>query len=157
RFPRQELDNEFGQPPLNVYVNERFSIEVLFWLDGTPAIHEHAFAGAFHVLAGASIHSQYAFDLHERVSRRLLLGDLRLRGVEQLGQGDTRPIRPGPQFIHAVFHLDRPSVTVVVRTPSKKELLPQYSYCKPSAAYAHFELGEQMTRQLQLLAMLRDI
>jgi hypothetical protein len=156
----QQHDTDFGQhepEPLCVYKNDLFHIEVLFWLDGTTAIHQHGFSGAFHVLAGSRVHSCYAFDVHERVNSRLLLGRLRLSDVEYLAAGETRPIWAGSRFIHAVFHLDRPSVSVVVRTPPDKEALPQYSYLKPTVAYASFEKREQTTRQLKLLDVLRQI
>jgi hypothetical protein len=156
-FVAQQLDSDFAEPALWVYKNELFSIQVLFWLDGTPEIHQHGFSGAFHVLAGSSVHSRYAFDIHERVNARMLLGDLRLRDVEYLAASDTRPIGPGNQLIHSTFHLDRPSVTVLVRTRTNNEALPHYLYSKPTLAYAPSEAREQTTRQLQLLAMLREI
>jgi hypothetical protein len=143
---------------LCVYRNELFFIEVLCWLDGSPMIHEHRFSGAFHVLAGSSIHTQYDFEVHERVNARMLLGDLQLRDVEYLVTGDTRPIVAGPRFIHATFHLDRPSITARVVTHIHYEALPRYSYFKPNLAYAGYKHGAraQTILQLELLAMLRD-
>src|SRR5688500_16104113 len=66
----QQLDprSRFGQPPLTLYRSSRLIIDALFWMDGTTAIHQHGFAGAFHVLAGSSVHSEYGFELEERVN-----------------------------------------------------------------------------------------
>jgi hypothetical protein len=145
--------------PLCVYNHELFFIEVLFWLDGSPRIHEHRFSGAFHVLAGSSVHTRYDFEVHERVNARMLLGDLRLRDVEYLAAGDTRPIVAGPRLIHATFHLDRPSVSVRVITRVHYEAMPRYTYFKPTLAYAGYKEGarEQTTCQLELLSLLREI
>ena len=52
----------FGQPELIVYDCPKFYIQLLFWLDGTTDIHQHEFSGAFHVMAGSSIHSEYVFE-----------------------------------------------------------------------------------------------
>jgi methyltransferase (TIGR00027 family) len=156
RLVAPQLDSDFGNTPVNVYQHERFSIEVVFGLDEATGIHQHGFSGAFHVLAGASVHSRYVFDIHERVNARLLLGALRLREVEYLPAGETRPIRAGSPLMHALFHLDRPSVLVVVRTATDKEDLLQYAYFKPAVAYATLEQPEQATRQLALLDLLRE-
>src|SRR5580698_1434849 len=59
--PQTDIAATFGQPPVNVFHCERFYIQVLFWLDGTTAIHQHAFSGAFHVMQGSSLESTYSF------------------------------------------------------------------------------------------------
>src|SRR5262249_57995999 len=110
------LAERFGQPPVQVYHTPRFYIEVLHWLDGTTAIHEHAFNGAFHVLSGSSIHCRYRFHEALRYNLRLKLGKIDLEQVELLEKGDTRRILPARAMIHSLFHLERPAVTVVVRT-----------------------------------------
>src|SRR5437868_1548777 len=57
-----QTDSPFGEPELVVYKNPRFYIQLLFWMDGTTAIHQHAFSGAFHVMHGSSIHAHYEFE-----------------------------------------------------------------------------------------------
>src|ERR1700743_3407364 len=57
-----QTDSDFGEPEIVVYSHPRFYIQLLFWLDGTTAIHQHEFSGAFHVLHGSSIHAHYVFD-----------------------------------------------------------------------------------------------
>src|SRR3954467_2319627 len=57
-----QTDSEFGEPELVAYSHPRFYIQLLFWMDGTTAIHRHEFCGAFHVMHGSSIHAQYEFD-----------------------------------------------------------------------------------------------
>src|SRR5258708_39821316 len=60
-----QTQSGFGEPELVVYDDPRFYIQLLFWMDGSTDIHQHKFSGAFHVLAGSSIHSQFEFESSE--------------------------------------------------------------------------------------------
>ena len=157
RLAAQNLDSKFGEPPLIVYASDLFYIEVLFWLDVHTAIHQHGFSGAFHILEGSSLHCQYEFQPKERINARFLLGDTRLKSAECLLKGDSQPIKAGRQFIHATFHLERPTITIVVRTPTDVEAQPQYTYLPPSVAYDPFAQRALMTRQIELLQVLHEI
>jgi len=152
---QDDLPAEFGQPPITVYRGSRFFIAVLFWLDATTSIHQHAFSGAFYVLAGSSIHSRYRFDPERRLNARLFTGSVTLESVELLKQGDARPIHSGAGFAHALFHLDHPSVSVVLRTYRDPGSDPQFQYYRPCLALDPFYKHPHTTRIVQLLTMLR--
>jgi hypothetical protein len=155
RLPAQaDLGAKFGQPPLTVYGGRDFRIEVLFWVQGIPAIHQHCFSGAFHVMHGSSLQSLWEFEPTEQVAMRLALGRVSLKRAELLRKGDSRPIVAGNRLIHSTFHLDRPSLTVVVRTLSEIDQLPQYSYLPPTIAYAQDHDVPSVQRRTQLLRML---
>ena len=153
-LPSQKSDDNFGEPPLLMYQGRRFFIQVLYWLDGTTSIHEHGFSGAFGVLQGSSIESTFSFDLEERVSSRVLLGRLGLKGVEYLRPGDVRPIEGALGDPHRLFHLDRPSVSVVVRTYQDPDAQPQYRYLQPGIAIDPFHSDPILERKVQLLRVL---
>jgi len=153
-LPSQKADDSFGEPPLLMYQGRRFFIQVLYWLDGTTSIHEHGFSGAFGVLQGSSIESTFSFDLEERVSSRVLLGRLGLKGVEYLRPGDVRPIEGALGDPHSLFHLDRPSVSVVVRTYQDPDAQPQYRYMQPGIAIDPFHSDPILDRKVQLLRVL---
>jgi hypothetical protein len=146
-------NSEFGEPPLNVFVNDRLYIETIFWMDGVPSIHQHSFAGAFQVLEGGSIHTNYAFHLRKRLGWSLLAGDLELQKAERLRKGDIRAILPGNRFIHGLFHLDRPSLTLVARTPGFDPAAhPQFGYLKPHFGLTDDRTGdERMYKRNQLI------
>src|SRR6266481_5856130 len=155
RLPGQaDLNAKFGQPPLTVYAGRDFRIEVLFWVQGIPAIHQHSFSGAFHVMHGSSLHSLWEFELTEQIAMRLALGRVSLKKAELLQKGDSRPIIAGRRLIHSTFHLDRPSLTVVVRTLGEANKQPQYSYLPPTIAYDPFAMVPSVQRRAQLLRML---
>ena len=154
-LPEQfDLPGSFGQPPITLFVGTGFYIDALFWVDGTTSVHQHGFEGAFQVLSGSSIHSRYRFDLDEQINSRMKLGRLHLEGVELLTRGQTREIHAGSRFIHALFHLDRPSVTIVVRTIGNPQAQPQWSHRKPGVAVDPFrKLPPRLMRRLQVLKL----
>jgi hypothetical protein len=155
--PQGDLNNPFGSPPVRVYVSERFFLEVLFWVDSTTGVHQHGFSGAFHVLDGSSLQSEFAFHPEHRYSDRLTLGRLDLTKVERLQKGDVRAIQTGDGLIHSLFHLDRPSVSVVVRTGTDPKAGPQYSYTRDGIAFDPFFTTESLKRQQQTLALLHTL
>jgi hypothetical protein len=152
----QQRARDFGQPQIDVYVGEGFCVQVLFWLQGTTAIHEHSFAGAFGVLEGSSLHSQYRFELQREFSKEFLLGNVRFVSSELLRKGDVRPIAVGSSYIHALFHLDHPSISIVVRTTLPLPVI-QYSYIRPHVAYDPFHEDKTLKTQVRLLESLRSL
>ena len=106
--PQHDVHGKFGDPPITIYAGSRFNIDLYFWFEGTTAIHQHGFCGAFQVLLGSSIHSWYEFDLREKVNTFFEIGDIRLKVCEILEVGDVQEIWGGRQYIHSLFHLDRP-------------------------------------------------
>lgn len=151
--PQEELG--FGEPPVTLYRARDFRISALYWLDGSTTVHQHMFSGAFRVLAGSSIHARYHFSPAETVTSRLLVGDLRFGRAELLQCGDVREILAGDAFIHALFHLDRPSVTIVVRT-DRQEIGPQFEYLRPGLAFDPFFKDQTLDRQLRGLTTLHE-
>ena len=153
-LPRQELGT---QPPFTLYHHPLFKVGAFFWLhDEHTPIHQHCVSGALHQFSGATLHFLYRFKQRERINSRLLIGDLTLRSAECLQPGDSRAIEHGSRTIHATFHLHRPTVTIVIQTHLDKETLPQYSYLKPSLAYDPVAENALLTRQLELLKVLRE-
>ena len=146
-----------GQPSVVVYATDRFFIEALFWFDATTSMHQHAFSGAFSLLQGSSVHSEWSFNESRRINGGMRLGELTLRSVEILGVGAVRPIRAGDAYIHQLFHLDTPSVTIVVRTRREEEHSPQLRYYLPGLALDPQSDDVLITRRLALLdGMLRS-
>ncbi len=151
--PRQRKD-QFSDLPLTVFHKSRFRIDVYFWLDGTTTVHQHSFCGAFQVLAGSSIHSQYNFERDQAINGQFSTGQVLFKNVELLKERDIRPILPGRQFIHSLFHLDRPSVTITVRTHECLSALPQFDYLKPYLAVDPFYEDEVLKRKVQSILLL---
>jgi hypothetical protein len=146
-----QTSSGFGQPELIVYDNPKFYIQLLFWLDGTTDIHQHGFSGAFHVMEGSSIHSEFEFLNPLPVTAHFRLGDLKLKKTGLLETGSTIPILSGNGCIHSLFHLETPSVTVVVRTHSDPGSSPQFTYLPPHVALDPVKDEALTLRRKQLL------
>jgi len=151
--PRQ-TQSGFGQPELVVYEDTRLYIQVLFWLEGTTDIHQHEFSGAFHVLAGSSIHSMFTFEDARSISSHLRVGKLRMERTHLLETGSTVPIMSGREYVHSLFHLDTPSATVVVRTQTDPGTGPQFTYLPPHFAIDPIQDDALTMRRKQLLDVL---
>jgi hypothetical protein len=149
-----QTESDFGEPELVVYSHPRFYIQLLFWLDGTTAIHQHEFSGAFHVMHGSSIHAHYEFDKAHSVTPYLRVGTVRVKNIDLLDSGRTVPIVSGQRTVHSLFHLDSPSVTVVVRTQHDPGTGPQFNYLPPHIAIDPHFSDTLMVRRKQLLDVL---
>lgn len=156
RMPEQGSPG-FGQPPLAVWGSGRMYIEVLYWLQATTAIHQHSFSGAFAVLEGSSLHTQYTFRATHELSDYLHLGKLAWTSSELLTRGAVRQIHSGPAYIHALFHLDHPSVSVVVRNYQDEDAPPQLGYFPPGLGTEESAVDPRVHRSLELYRMLVDI
>ena len=156
RLPVQ-ADSPFGNP-ITVFHDQRFYIDILTWIDGTTSIHEHAFSGAFGVLQGSSLHVGYSFEPERRYCEHLMLGRTERLGAELLSAGDVRPIFAGGRSAHALFHLERPSVSIVIRTP-KTMLLPavQLIYVRSGIAYNPFHNDIERSRVMRSLEIMREL
>ncbi len=151
---QRDLPGRFGDPPITLYNSPRFHVDTYFWLEGTTSIHQHAFCGAFQVLHGSSIHSWYDFELKEKINSFTEVGDINLKQCELLSVGDVQEIWAGRRYIHSLFHLDQPSVTIVVRTHKSPLFLPQFDYRKPHLAIDPFFDDPNMTKKMQCISAL---
>jgi hypothetical protein len=154
---RVPVNETFGDAAVTVYRATRFFIEALLWTDGTTSIHQHSFGGAFTVLCGGSFHGRYDFEPRERVNASMSLGDLKLQHTELLRRGDVRAIDAGPRFIHNLFHLESPSITLVVRTYRNRESEPQLAYLPPGLANDTFFKDPVLTHQTRYVKMLVNL
>src|ERR1700720_2541627 len=151
---QQDIEGRFGDPPITLYVGPRFYIDVYYWLDGTTSIHQHAFCGAFQVLLGSSIHSQYCFEDQQRINAHFSTGRIELQNVNLLAEGDIQKILPGGQYIHSLFHLDRPSATITIRTRFSPDAAPQFDYHKPYFAIDPFYRSAALNKKVQSASLL---
>ena len=151
---QQDVAGRFGDPPITVFNAPRFHIDVYFWLEGTTAIHQHSFCGAFQVLHGSSLHSSYEFKLREKLNAFTEIGRMDLKTCELLNVGDIQEISAGQRYIHSLFHLEQPSATIVVRTHRSPLFLPQFSYHKPGLAVDPFFEEPNTAKKIQTITAL---
>lgn len=152
--PPAQHPSLFSDLAISFYEAPRFFVSALVWLDGTTAIHQHSFSGAFRVLVGSSLHSRYRFTQERAVNDRFRLGSLEREGAELLGTGSVRRIESGAGFIHSLFHLERPSVSLVARTRCEEDAKPQWSYAAPGVAFDPFSKDLVAEKKLEAVHVL---
>ncbi len=125
------------------------------WMD-RPLFMNTAFSGPLQCAVHSSVHSQHRFlrpiSPIQRVSCKLL-GHVECIGIELLHRGDVRSIC-NSAYPHALFHLDRPSVSVVIRTFSSNEDKPQYDFLRPYIALNPTFRSAQDVTKVRTLEML---
>lgn len=154
-LPQQsDFEGRFGNPPITLFAGPRFYIDVHYLLDGTTTIQQQSFTGAFQLLLGSSIHSRYSFREDKIINEHFSTGALALEEVELLKLKDVRLIRSGRNFIHSLFHLDRPSATITVRTENTPSAALQYDYRKPHFALNPFFKNPVLIKKVQTVGLL---
>jgi hypothetical protein len=158
-LPKQrKVSDQFGQPPTVMFSSAGLEVHALTWIDGTTSIHQHGFDGAFRVLQGSSLHTEYAFDQSDQLADgHLVVGDLAMLRSEVLTAGAVRPIPAGPGFIHSLFHLERPSVTIVVRNGWSDLPFPQYDYRHPGLGIDILEKDERLGMRMRGLSAMEHL
>ena len=94
--------------------------------------------------------------IRDSVTARFRTGDLKLRETALLSTGTTLPIASGSGCIHSLFHLEAPSVTIVVRTHSDPGADPQFTYLPPHVALDPIQNDTLTLRRKQLLDVLEQ-
>lgn len=126
--------SSFGEPAVILADRGAFYVELLFWDSQLTSIHEHAFAGAWAVVEGATLHVAYDFASRRQFKSDLAIGELRVRKLEVLDRSAITEIPLGSGLIHRALHLERPTVSLVVRTPHGGSVRAQRQFRAPSLA-----------------------
>jgi hypothetical protein len=121
------LHNTFGQPPVTVFNNGRFVVDLYFWLTFDTSIHSHGFRGAFRVLHGKSLHEVFTVKTSRAIAPDVELVQLGAPQASLLKPGDVRSIQPGQDLTHGVIHLEIPTVTLCVKTINEPRIA-QWKY-----------------------------
>lgn len=116
------VHNTFGQPPVTLFNNGRFVVDVYIWMGCDTSIHSHGFRGAFKLLHGRSLHETFSVRPVKKIASDVSLTSLGNPTLEILRAGDLRTIFPGRDLTHRVIHLDEPTVTLCVKTINETSL-----------------------------------
>lgn len=129
-------DNRFGHPPLTLYAapNAPFVIDAYLWMGPDIAIHDHCFGGACAVVGGSSYHVDYSFALEDTPQHEVQVGKLSVRREGWLEPGSVFEITPGRSFVHRIWHLARPTISLVPRTLGDAKNVRQFVYFETGIA-----------------------
>lgn len=153
-LPPQTNSVDFGNPPICLHYDERFYMDAYIWRESTTTIHDHGFSGAFCVLQGESLQTQFHFEADDSPMAALEFGHLKVTGCEVLTRGETRPIHSGTKLIHSVFHLMHPSVTLCIRSFQDHGVVAQREYHLPHTTHFSQKLKNKRSPHAKRLAMI---
>jgi len=139
--------NSFGQPPVTVFNNGKFVVDLYFWMHSDTSIHTHSFSGAFKVLYGRSLHETYTVKEKESFSHDVMTTDISRDDVKVLTTGSTQKILPGDGLCHRVIHLDVPTVTLCIRTVNDLTI-PQWHHFENGLSILKRELSESIYKKV---------
>ncbi len=123
RVPDQiNLHNTFGEPPVTIYNDGKFVVDLYIWIGCDTSIHSHGFRGAFRLLHGRSLHETFNVSTENEIAPDVCLTKLAKPRLELLKAGDVRMISAGRELTHRVIHLDEPTVTLCVKTINETAL-----------------------------------
>lgn len=127
-LPEQiNVHNTFGQPPITIFNNGKFVVDIYIWLTFDTSIHSHGFRGAFRVLHGKSLHETFNAKILEQIAPDVAITELGEPELALLEAGSVRTILPGRELTHRVIHLENPTVTLCVKTINESDLF-QWNY-----------------------------
>ena len=125
-------DAVFSDLPITLARTSKVHMDMYFWFKSDTSIHNHHFAGAFKVVKGSSYQICYKFDSPISVDPSLYEGKIEKVSDNLLTEGSVELIIPEDCFIHQVIHLEKPTITLCLRTNSLPNLnlwgfvLPKY-------------------------------
>lgn len=129
-YPEQTHPHStFGEPPITLYLSkdQTFYLDLYIWSEAQTSIHQHYFEGAFTVLQGTSLESDYEFHATRSLGTSKI-GKLHKKALRKLIPGDLRTIHFLDKLVHRVLHVSKPTVSLVLRTYKKVKVELQYNY-----------------------------
>lgn len=150
-------EGEFSDFPLTLVRTEKILIDMYFWFKSDTSIHNHHFCGAFKIIGGESYQVSYRFDKTNNISPGLDEGVMTQVKNEHLTLGSVNTIKLRDNFIHHVFHLGKPTITLCVRTPFLEgEDLSTFIYPKYRVVISKISIPQKKWLQILRLQLEQD-
>ncbi|WP_045118697.1 hypothetical protein [Haliangium ochraceum] len=143
-------ENDYGDPAITLYRDERMRIEALFWADNANGVHQHKTPGAFCAIDGRRIHNEYDFIEPKEIWPGTIVGTLSRRSTELIAPGDVREIAAGYDFVHDQWFLDRHSLSISVRLLDNVATALPLIFFPPHLAWSNSVEGGKPTVQKRL-------
>ena len=122
-----QMSSTFSDMFIQIFKNDRFTIEILNWRGGHVNIHDHDFSGVQFQLAGDSLNILYDFEEGQRLGA-IQFGRLKVRNAKIWKEGSRSIVRAGSVDPHSVSHIGKPTTSLLVRTLPTKRFGAQSNY-----------------------------
>lgn len=146
--------NTFSDFYFQIYNNGRFYIEVLNWWGGQVNAHDHDFSGVQFQLKGDALNVIHDFKCRQQTGA-VRFGELSARRAEYWKEGGRSKVFHGDIALHSVFHLGRPTTSLLIRTAPTKRYGAQSNYFKNLAAHYYVNTLQQRKKLTALRLLSR--
>ncbi|MFT5548101.1 MAG: hypothetical protein ACI9CO_000013 [Candidatus Azotimanducaceae bacterium] len=149
-----QIPSEFSNLHLKLFDNSRFYVEILNWFDYDTYVHDHNFSGVLIQLDGASVNTCYSFSEARSYGHDLRMGEIQISDMHLWKPGSKRVIPIGRTEKHAVFHLGKPTSSLIIRTHPVDELSPQLNYFPPYVQANHSVLNTVFFKKINAIKLI---
>lgn len=108
---------QFSDLPITLARGEHCFLDLYFWRRRPTVIHDHHFTGAFQCLKGVNVDFEFEYFKKQDLDSFHDMGELKLKQVRHLREGDVAAIDLLDKFIHQNHHQDDLTVNLCFRTP----------------------------------------
>lgn len=164
RFLRQCLDipkvseiqrlSSFSDVYYRLFDNGKFWVEVLNWWGSDINIHDHDFSAVQYQLKGSALNVEYEFSPLGKPKEGVVVGDYSIRNAALWRPGRHSIVRPGRIAPHNICHIDRPTVSLLIRTHPHAEFGPQWNYFPPGVASSYGVADAVFRKNIKSLRLL---
>lgn len=140
-----QVKSTFSDLYMQIFHNGRFLIEILNWSGSHVNVHDHDFSGVQFQLKGDALNVLYDFTPESGNDGALRLGRLTVREASLWKAGGRSMVRSGAVDPHGVFHLGKPTTSLLIRTVPTPRLGVQSNYFPTLAA--HYTVQNDLQRK----------
>ncbi|MFI6309873.1 hypothetical protein ACIBEK_07025 [Nocardia fusca] len=148
-----QTTSSFSDAYFKLYDDGHLWVEVLNWWGSDINIHDHNFSGVQFQLDGKSIDVKYKYSADVTVDG-LEFGGIAPGAVRLWEPGSTSVVLPGDAEPHIVYHLDEPTVSLLIRTHPRPEYSTQHNYFPPGCRADYTVVDNGFRTNLKILRLL---
>lgn len=146
--------SSFSDVYYRLFDNGRFWVEVLNWWGSDINIHDHDFSAVQYQLKGSALNVEYDFSPHGKPKEDVVIGEYSVREAALWRPGQYSIVQPGRIAPHNICHIDRPTVSLLIRTHPHPEFGPQWNYFPPGVASSYGVADAVFRKNIKSLRLL---
>lgn len=151
KLPQQSYpEAQFSDLPLTIARAGKLHLDLYYWYHSDTSIHNHHFSGAFKVVHGSSFQFKYDFKLQQRIGTDLELGEVKKIEEDIIPLNGVHAIALHDAFIHQVFHLQLPTITLCLRSTDYTGM-NLWGFVLPKYKILYRELTHDQKKWIQVL------
>lgn len=148
------MDPHLSEGITPVFDGAYFKIFLHRWTNAVATPHQHDWSGAYRVLRGRSLHTEYKFNCEINYSGALKIGSLRSDKNELLAPGAVKGVCAGSNFIHGLSYADDPGLAISIRA-TRLSSTPM-DFRRPGVGYDHLlyapKISDAVAKSAQIAA-----